>query len=97
MKGDITPNAMKEILATITQRGQVTVPAEVRRLLRVGPRDKLVFAIDDAQVRLLPAAFTLEKAFGSVTPKNRPEDFEALSQAAKDEHAEKVTRKMRQG
>ena len=30
---------MKEITTTLTQRSQVTVPAEVRRLLGLKPRD----------------------------------------------------------
>src|SRR3990172_7265586 len=68
---------LKEIVTSLTQRGQVTVPAEVRRLLGLKPRDKVAFTIDDDQVRLRPATFTIDTAFGSVPPKNRPEDFEA--------------------
>ena len=86
---------MKEILTTVTQRGQVTLPVEVRRLLGVKPRDKVAFTIDHNQVRLQPATFTLETTFGSVTPRNRPEDFEAISEAAKEEHVERVLKKMR--
>jgi AbrB family looped-hinge helix DNA binding protein len=77
--------AMKEIVTSLTQRGQVTVPAEVRRLLGLKPRDKVTFAIDNDQVRLVPATFTLESAYGSVTPQNRPEDFKALGRIAREE------------
>lgn len=85
---------MKEVLTTLTQRGQVTVPAEVRKILHLKPRDKVAFQIEDDQVRLVPAKFTIETAFGSVTPKSHPEDFEAIAQAAKEEHVEQVTKKM---
>jgi len=34
---------MRTLQATITKRGQVTIPAAVRRLLRVGPKDKVAF------------------------------------------------------
>ena len=34
---------MKELLTTVTKRGQVTVPAEVRRLLGIKPYDKVAF------------------------------------------------------
>lgn len=34
---------MKELVTTLTQRGQVTVPAEVRGLLGVKPRDRQAF------------------------------------------------------
>jgi AbrB family looped-hinge helix DNA binding protein len=87
--------AVKEVLTTLTQRGQVTVPAEVRRILHLKPKDKVAFQIEDNQVRIVAAKFTLESAFGSVTPRSHPEDFEAISKAAKDEHAEKVIQKMR--
>lgn len=76
---------MKEIVTTLTQRGQVTVPAEVRRLLGLKPRDKVAFTIDEDQVRLKPASFTVETAFGSVPPATRTEDFKALACAAREE------------
>jgi AbrB family looped-hinge helix DNA binding protein len=84
---------MRQIAATLTQRGQVTIPAEVRRHLGVGPRDKVAFAIDDdSSVRLVAAPYTLESAYGSVMPYQRPEDFKAIERAAKQEHVEKVLR-----
>jgi antitoxin PrlF len=86
---------VKEITASVTQRGQVTVPAEVRRLLRLKPRGKLTFAIDGDEVRLLPARFTLESAFGSVAPLSQPDDHDERIRAAMEEHAEEVTREAR--
>lgn len=85
---------MKEILSSVTQRGQVTIPAEVRRLLGTKSGDKVAFQIEDGQVRLTPAKFTLESAYGSVTPKHRPEDFEAMKDAAMEERAEEVVKKL---
>ena len=83
---------MKELVTTMTQRGQVTVPAEVRRLLGLKPRDKVAFEIADDQVRLVPARFTLESAFGSVKPATRTSQFKAISRAARDEKARKPRR-----
>ena len=57
---------MKAYAATVTQRSQVTLPTEVRRLLGIKARDRVIFAIEDDQVRLLPSSFTLESAAGSV-------------------------------
>lgn len=34
--------------ATVTSKGQVTLPRRVRDLLRVGPGDRIEFVIDDA-------------------------------------------------
>ncbi len=81
---------MKEISATITQRSQVTIPAEVRRVLGVKPRDKVTFTIEDGEVRLAPAPFSLESAYRSVRPSSKPEDFDAITRAAKDAKAAKT-------
>jgi len=86
---------MKEYTATTTQRNQVTIPAAVRRLLGIKPRDKVAFTIDDAgTVRLAAAQFTLEFAYGSVRPTAQPEDFEQLSRDAKDEKAMATAREL---
>lgn len=85
---------MKEIPATLTRRGQVTVPAEVRRLLGVKPREKVVFRIEGDQVRLAPARFTLESAYSSVTPRHRPEDFKKMIREAMEQHADEVVAEM---
>ncbi|MGH2617682.1 MAG: AbrB/MazE/SpoVT family DNA-binding domain-containing protein [Thermomicrobiales bacterium] len=87
---------MREYVTTITQRGQVTIPAEVRRLLGVKPRDKIAFRVDGSAVRLMPVEFTLEETFGSVTPIQRPEDFAELSRAAKEEKVERTLRELAQ-
>ena len=87
---------MREITTPVTQRGQVTIPPEVRRLLGIKPRDKVSVAIEDGQVRLVPARFTLQSAYGSVKPLSKPEDFKAISRDSIEEHIEKTVRKMRQ-
>ena len=85
---------MKEITTTLTQRSQVTVPAEVRRLLRLKPRDKVTFEIAEGEVRLKPVAYSLESAYGSVKPSRKPEDFDELSRVARDAKAARTRRKM---
>ena len=44
---------MKEAISTLTTKGRVTIPAEVRRHLGLKPRDKIAFVIEDeGEVRL---------------------------------------------
>jgi bifunctional DNA-binding transcriptional regulator/antitoxin component of YhaV-PrlF toxin-antitoxin module len=85
----------KEIPGTITERGQVTVPAEVRDLLGVRKRGPVNWVIEDGTVRLQRPRLTLEDAFGSIKPKNRPEDWEKRIREAKEERAERLVKKMR--
>ena len=83
---------MKKIVTTITQRSQVTIPAEVRRVLGVKHGDKVAFTIEDGGVRLIPAPFSLASAYGSVKPVEKSENFEEILRIAKDAKAEKTVR-----
>ncbi|MGH2535611.1 MAG: AbrB/MazE/SpoVT family DNA-binding domain-containing protein [Thermomicrobiales bacterium] len=82
-------------MSTITTKGQVTIPAEVRRHLGVGEHDQVAFVIDDNQVRLQPVAFTLESAYGSVEPTSHPENFDDLTRRAKEERAKRTLAKLK--
>ena len=46
---------MHQLLASVTTKGQVTIPAEVRRLLGVRPHEKVAFLVEENQVRLASA------------------------------------------
>ncbi|MCL4386421.1 MAG: AbrB/MazE/SpoVT family DNA-binding domain-containing protein [Actinobacteria bacterium] len=85
---------MKEILTTITKKGQVTIPVEIRRLLGFKAKDKVAFRIDGDNVRLAPAKYNLETVYGVVKPLNKPEDFKKLKQTAIKEHVKKVMEEM---
>ena len=84
---------MREITRATTQKHQVTIPLEVRRILGLKPKDKVAFTIDDqGEVRLAAAPLSLESAYGSVKPSSKPEDFEEISRKAKDAKVEETMR-----
>ena len=85
---------MKELISAITQRGQVTIPVEVRRLLGLKPRDRVAFEIGGNEVRLVPVRFTLESAYGSVPSHGKPQDLKKLSRQVKEARAEAIVRSM---
>jgi antitoxin PrlF len=45
---------MQEIISVVTSKGQVTIPAAVRRHLGIATHDKLAFIIEADQVRVAP-------------------------------------------
>jgi AbrB family looped-hinge helix DNA binding protein len=62
---------MKEIISTITSKGQVTIPAEIRKYLGISTNEKIAFVIDDeGGVRLriprYPSIASLRGAAGSL-------------------------------
>lgn len=87
---------MREIVASITSKGQLTIPAAVRRHLGVEPGGKVAFVIEDGSVRLQPTRFTLETVFGSVEPLDRedPDDFDAQIEEAMEDGAAEIVRKL---
>jgi antitoxin PrlF len=82
--------AEREIIMTMTRKGQVTIPAVVRRLLGLEPNKQVAFEIENGEVRIRPAQATLEAAYGAVKPLSRPEDFEEIARVAQEEHAQEV-------
>ena len=87
---------MKHILASVTERGQVTIPSEVRRLLGIRARQKVAFEIDGNEIKLVSAGPTLEEVFGAVQPLCKPVDFERLTQDAWTAKAERTAQDLRE-
>jgi AbrB family looped-hinge helix DNA binding protein len=88
--------AMREFTASVTERGQVTLPVQVRRHLGISKRDKVSFVIEDGRVELRRPRFTIENVFASVEPLSRPEDWAARIREAKEERAERAVKKLRE-
>jgi AbrB family looped-hinge helix DNA binding protein len=52
-------------MATLTSKGQVTIPKEIREELDLHPGDKLDFAVDERkQIRVTTVARTVAEVFG---------------------------------
>jgi AbrB family looped-hinge helix DNA binding protein len=88
-RGEMSMAEYQEYISTITSKGQVTIPAAIRRALGVDAADKLVFRIVDGKVEVEPLPMSLEDAFASVKPLSRPEDFDEIERIAKEEREAK--------
>jgi len=78
---------MKEIVSTITSKGQVTIPAEVRRHLGLKTKDKISFVIEpEGDVRLqvphYPNVAALRGAAGSL---RKPLSWEEMRRIARED------------
>jgi antitoxin PrlF len=83
----------QEYVKTITTKGQVTIPVEIRRLLGVKANDQIRFRIIEGKVEIEPVSMTLEETFASVTPIQRPENFSELRAIAREERIDRVLQK----
>jgi antitoxin PrlF len=77
-------DSMKEIISTITSKGQVTIPAEVRKHLGVTATDKIAFVIDDqGTVRLrVPRYPTVASLSGAAGRLKKPLSWQEIQQIA---------------
>lgn len=62
----------KGMTSTVTSKGQVTVPVEARRRLRIRPGTKLEFVIkDDGRLEVIPMAGSVKDLKGAVPQPKR--------------------------
>jgi antitoxin PrlF len=85
--------------ATVTSKGQVTIPVEVRRALGIKIHDKVAFVSENGSVRLKGVDLSLENVFNSVKTPEEVEtgDFEALIEIAAREESDRLTREFLSG
>ena len=56
---------MVQYTSSVTTKGQVTIPVEIRRLLDISPHDKVAFIVEDEQqVRIAPAISVVARTAG---------------------------------
>ncbi len=81
---------MKQIVSTVTTKGQVTLPVEVREHLGVNPGDRITFIVDDAGAILVtspryPDVASLRGAAGSL---ERPLPWRKVRAIAREDRLE---------
>jgi antitoxin PrlF len=90
--------AMRQFVSNVTSKGQVTIPAAVRKHLGVGTPDRITFVVEeDGHVALQPAKFTLRELKGIVPaiPGRTTSDFDDQIEEAMEDEAARIVDKMR--
>ena len=84
----------KTYYASMTSKGQLTLPAEIRHKLDLRKRDKVAFVVDGDDVFIKRPRLRLEEVFNSVPTPDGVDtgDFEALIEDAVREEGERITR-----
>lgn len=77
-----------EYVTTVTQKGQVTIPGQIRKALKIMSKDRVAWALVDGEVRLRPIPSWVVSSYGSVKPLARPEDFRRIRREVEKEIAE---------
>ncbi len=83
------------MFAKVSKKGQITLPAEVRKLLNLRPGTRIRFVVEKDAARIVPAAGGIETLKGAVKA-DAPQDFKtARHKAAEERSREKVARARR--
>lgn len=77
---------MKEIVSTITSKGQVTIPVEIRKKLGLGTGTKIAFVVDDdGNVSLRPPTYpTIASLAGAAGKLDTPMSWEEMKRLARE-------------
>jgi antitoxin PrlF len=77
--------------ATITSKGQVTLPKKVREALKVGPGDQIDFVVEDSgQVSVRPVQIDVTELRGLLhRPGMRPASLDEMDAAIARAHAKR--------
>jgi len=55
-----------EYVSNLTSKGQVTIPASIRKALGLKPRDKVAFRMENGTVRIQPARASVRDSAGTL-------------------------------
>lgn len=80
---------MREVIATVTSKGQITIPVEVRRRLGVNTGDQLAFVLaDDGSVQVRrPHYLTVAELCGAAGTLPEPLPWEEVLAIAHEDQA----------
>jgi AbrB family looped-hinge helix DNA binding protein len=81
---------VKEITSTITSKGRVTIPAEVRKRLRLGPHAIVSFVLeDDGTVRLVAPLYSAVASLSGAAGKlEKPLSWQEVRDIAREDALE---------
>ena len=57
---------MKELLSRVSEKGQVTIPLEIRQALAIKPRDKVAFKMEGGEVKMVAASTSLNASYQAI-------------------------------
>lgn len=73
---------MKELWTVVTRKGQITVPAPIRREMDLKKGDRVAFVMDEGVVRLIRTTSVVERTAGTLKSRKPPLTAEELREAA---------------
>lgn len=88
---------MQRIIAKMSSKNQITMPADIRRHLGIEASDRVAFVIEnDGRVHVEPSKASFLDYFGSIPPlPNQSSDFRREIDEAMADRADEIMARMR--
>jgi antitoxin PrlF len=89
---------MREYVATVTSKGQLTLPAAVRRQLGIDAGDRVTIVVEDengARLRRVEHDVGSVRGLIATPPGLESQDFDELIEEAMADHADQMLRRIR--
>ena len=83
---------MKEFTSSVSPKGQITIPLEIRQQLEVKPKDKVIITLDGDEVKIAPTRAALDASFQSVPALTVRRTLEEMTEIAHEEQAQEAAR-----
>ncbi|MBI3289769.1 AbrB/MazE/SpoVT family DNA-binding domain-containing protein [Candidatus Microgenomates bacterium] len=81
-------------ITTVTQKGQVTIPSDIRELLGIEPRGKVGFVVDGKSVKLMPTQSVVVQTAGAFKSRRPSLTAKELRHAAEQAISQSVVERM---
>lgn len=81
---------MRELKSSVSPKGQITLPLEVRRRWGIKAKDSVTIRVEDEVVTLAPARSTLASIYRSVPALPQQLSVEEMTEIAAEEHARRT-------
>jgi len=86
---------MKEILRNVSQKGQVTIPVEVRKALGIELRGKVAFEIAEGKVTVRAAESVVDATFQKIPALKKKLAWDKVLEIAHDDAAQEAAKEGR--
>lgn len=86
------PTGDEVFYSSVSPKGQVTIPAHIRQMMGVRPKDRIAFRVVEGHVQLRQAVSPLDELYQSVPPLHPRRSWKEIEEIARDEQAVRVAK-----
>ncbi len=83
---------MKVFESSVSPKGQITLPLEVRRRWGIKAKDRVAIHVEGERVTIMPVRSPVDESYGVLPQLSRRISVEEMTEIAAEEHAQDIIR-----